>query len=208
MHVHQSLSDADGNNLFFDQSDPTGYNLAPLAKQFLAGIMKYAPEFCLVTNQYVNSYKRLIAQDEAPAFLSWGQNNRSAMVRIPGYRPNREDACRIELRLPDPAANPYLVFSAMLAAGLAGIEEGLTPPDPIENLNLFEHSENCLTQRGLRKLPEDLGEAIELFENSELMRNTLGEHIHSYLVKEKKAEWSAYLSTVSQWELDRYLAVL
>mgnify|MGYP004453791911 CR=1 FL=1 len=208
MHVHQSLSDMDGNNLFFDASDSTGYNLSDLAKHFLAGILKYAPEFCLVTNQYVNSYKRLIAQDEAPAFLSWGQNNRSAMVRIPGYRPNREDACRIELRLPDPAANPYLVFSAMLAAGLAGIEEGLMPPDPIESLNLFEHSESCLTQRGLRKLPEDLGEAIELFENSDLMRATLGDHIHSFLVKEKKAEWMAYLSNVSQWELDRYLAVL
>jgi glutamine synthetase len=208
MHVHQSISDMDGNNLFYDPNDPSGYNLTPLAKHFLAGILKYAPEFCLVTNQYVNSYKRLIAGDEAPAFLSWARNNRSTLVRIPGYRPKREDACRIELRMPDPAANPYLVFSVMLAAGLAGIQEELDPPAPIEDLNLFEHSTKCLTDRGLQKLPEDLGEAITLFENSELMRETLGDHIHSYLVREKKEEWSSYQGTVSQWELDRYLAVL
>ena len=208
MHVHQSLSDLDGNNLFFDSNDPLGYNLTPLAKKFMAGIMKYTPELCLVTNQYVNSYKRLASGSEAPAFISWGKNNRSALVRIPGYRPNREEACRIEMRLPDPAANPYLVFSVILAAGLAGIEEDLPLPPSIDDLNLFEHSDACLIGRGFSKLPEDLGQAITLFENSELMKETLGEHIHSYLVSEKKAEWASYLGTVSQWELERYLAVL
>ena len=208
MHVHQSLSDLDGNNLFFDSNDPLGYNLTPLAKKFMAGILKYTPELCLVTNQYVNSYKRLASGSEAPAFISWGKNNRSALVRIPGYRPNREEACRIEMRLPDPAANPYLVFSVILAAGLAGIEEDLPLPPSIDDLNLFEHSDACLIGRGFSKLPEDLGQAITLFENSELMKETLGEHIHSYLVSEKKAEWASYLGTVSQWELERYLAVL
>ncbi len=208
MHVHQSLSDLDGNNLFFDSNDPLGYNLTHLAKKFMAGIMKYTPELCLVTNQYVNSYKRLASGSEAPAFISWGKNNRSALVRIPGYRPNREEACRIEMRLPDPAANPYLVFSVILAAGLAGIEEDLPLPPSIDDLNLFEHSDACLIGRGFSKLPEDLGQAITLFENSELMKETLGEHIHSYLVSEKKAEWASYLGTVSQWELERYLAVL
>ncbi len=208
MHVHQSLSDLDGNNLFFDSNDPLGYNLTPLAKKFMAGILKYTPELCLVTNQYVNSYKRLASGSEAPAFISWGKNNRSALVRIPGYRPNREEACRIEMRLPDPAANPYLVFSVILAAGLAGIEEDLPLPPSIDDLNLFEHSDACLIGRGFSKLPEDFGQAITLFENSELMKETLGEHIHSYLVSEKKAEWASYLGTVSQWELERYLAVL
>lgn len=208
MHVHQSLSDLDGNNLFFDSNDPLGYNLTPLAKKFMAGILKYTPELCLVTNQYVNSYKRLASGSEAPAFISWGKNNRSALVRIPGYRPNREEACRIEMRLPDPAANPYLVFSVILAAGLAGIEEDLPLPPSIDDLNLFEHSDACLIGRGFSKLPEDLGQAITLFENSELMKETLGEHIHSYLASEKKAEWASYLGTVSQWELERYLAVL
>ena len=208
MHVHQSLSDLDGNNLFFDSNDPLGYNLTPLAKKFMAGILKYTPELCLVTNQYVNSYKRLASGSEAPAFISWGKNNRSALVRIPGYRPNREEACRIEMRLPDPAANPYLVFSVILAAGLAGIKEDLPLPPSIDDLNLFEHSDACLIGRGFSKLPEDLGPAITLFENSELMKETLGEHIHSYLVSEKKAEWASYLGTVSQWELERYLAVL
>ncbi len=208
MHVHQSLSDLDGNNLFFDPNDPLGYNLTPLAKKFIAGMLKYAPEFCLITNQYVNSYKRLASGAEAPGFISWGKNNRSALVRIPGYRPNREEACRIETRLPDPAANPYLVFSVILAAGLAGIEEDLPLPPSIDDLNLFEHSDACLIGRGFSKLPEDLGQAITLFENSELMKETLGEHIHSYLVSEKKAEWASYLGTVSQWELERYLAVL
>lgn len=208
MHVHQSLVDLEGNNLFYDEGDPLGYNLSDTAKCYIAGILKYAPEFSLITNQYVNSYKRLIGKGEVPACLSWARSNRSTLLRIPGYRPHRPDACRIELRSPDPAANPYLAFAVMLAAGLAGIEEGLEAPAPIEDKNLF----NCLSSApgdaGLTKLPSNLGEAVDLFEASDLMKRTLGSHIHAYLVEAKRAEWMEYLRHVSAWELDRNLAVL
>lgn len=208
MHVHQSLFDEDGNNAFYDPSDPLGYNLSDLAKHYIAGLLKYAPEYCLVTNQYVNSYKRLVSGDEAPSYLSWARNNRSTLVRVPGYRPHRADACRVELRSPDPAANPYLAFAVMLAAGLAGIEEELEVPAPVEDTNLFEHSKDCLAGKGLHRLPTSLGEAIEKFEDSRLMKDVLGDHIFTYLVNAKKAEWAEYQRTVSQWEVDRYLAVL
>ena len=208
MHVHQSLFDLDGNNLFYDESDPLGYNLSVAAKRYIAGILKYAPEFCLVTNQFVNSYKRLIANGEAPARLSWARTNRSTLLRVPGYRPRRADDCRVELRSPDPAANPYLAFAVMLAAGLAGIEEELEPVDPVEDKNLFAYSPQAVGEVGLEALPANLGEAVDRFESSELMRKVLGDHIHSYLVETKRAEWIAYLNHVSPWELDRYLAVL
>ena len=208
MHVHQSLVNAEGENLFYDENDSLGYNLSDLAKHYIAGILKYAPEFCLITNQYVNSYKRLIGERSIPSCLAWARTNRSTLLRVPGYRPHRADACRIELRSPDPAANPYLAFAVMLAAGLAGIEEGLTPDDPIEDRNLFDFSPSALQDSGLPTLPMNLGEAVDLFEKSDLMREVLGEHIHSYLVQTKRAEWMEYLSHVSPWELDRYLAVL
>ncbi|WP_080796995.1 glutamine synthetase family protein [Arabiibacter massiliensis] len=208
MHVHQSLFDLDGRNAFFDPGDPLGYNLSSVAKHYIAGILKYAPEFCAVTNQYVNSYKRLVAGGEAPTYLSWASRNRSTLVRIPGYRPNREDACRIELRSPDPAANPYLAFAAMLAAGLRGIEDELELQPPAEDQDLFSLSRQDLRRQGVQTLPESLGEAVELFASSELMRETLGEHIHDYLVQAKRAEWNDYQCSVSEWERDRYLAVL
>ena len=208
MHVHQSLVDFDGNNLFFDENDPLGYNLSDLAKHYIAGILKYAPEFCLVTNQYVNSYKRIIGNGEVPACLSWARTNRSTLLRVPGYRPHNPDACRIELRSPDPAANPYLAFAVMLAAGLAGIKEGLEPPTPVEDTNLLTYSSHAASDAGLSLLPANLGEAVELFAASDLMKETLGEHIHSYLVEAKRADWMDYLRHVSPWELDRYLAVL
>lgn len=208
MHVHQSLSDFNGHNVFFDQNDPTGYGLSKVAKHYLAGILKYAPEFTLVTNQYVNSYKRMIAGGEAPTYVSWAKHNRSTLVRIPGYRPDSEASCRIELRSPDPAANPYLAFAVMLAAGLKGIEDELPLMDPIEEQDLFRLSRQELRQMGLQTLPDSLGEAVELFANSEFMRQTLGDHIHGYLVKAKRAEWNAYQRSVTQWERDRYLAVL
>ena len=208
MHVHQSLSDFDGRNVFFDANDPMGYGLSQVAKHYLAGILKYAPEFTLVTNQYVNSYKRMIAGGEAPTYVSWAKHNRSTLVRIPGYRPDSEASCRIELRSPDPAANPYLAFAVMLAAGLKGIEEELPLMDPSEERELFRLSRQELRQMGLQTLPDSLGEAVELFANSEFMRETLGDHIHGYLVKEKRAEWNAYQQSVTQWERDRYLAVL
>ena len=208
MHVHQSLVDFDGNNLFFDESDPLGYNLSDLAKSYIAGILKYAPEFCLITNQHVNSYKRLIGQGNVPACLNWARTNRSALLRVPGYRPHRPDACRVELRSPDPSANPYLAFAAMLAAGLAGIEEGLTPPAPLEDKASSTPGYAVDSCGVAGPLPVNLGEAVDRFEKSELMRQTLGDHIHSYLVEAKRDEWMSYLRHVSQWELDRYLAVL
>ena len=208
MHVHQSLMDRSGNNVFFDPDDPSGYNLSATAKSYIAGLLKYAPEYTLVTNQYVNSYKRLVSGGEAPTYISWGARNRSTLVRIPAYRPNREVACRVELRNPDPAANPYLAFACMLAAGLAGIEEELPLQDPTEGLDLFELSRQDLRKQGVRTLPESLGEAVELFAESELMKKTLGEHIHGYLVETKRAEWNEYQGTVSEWERNRYLEVL
>ena len=208
MHVHMSLFDFDGSNVFFDPDDPQGYHLSATAKSFLAGILKYAPEFALITNPCVNSYKRLLAGGEAPIYLSWARANRSTLVRVPGYRPNREMACRLELRSPDPSANPYLTFAVMLAAGLAGIEEGLEPPAPVEDRDLFTQSRQELLRQGFRTLPESLGQAVELFRRSKLMRETLGDHICDYLVEAKQAEWDEYQSNVSTWELDRYLAVL
>ena len=208
MHVHQSLVDFDGENLFFDADDPSGYNLSTLAKHYIAGLLKYAPEFCLVTNQYVNSYKRLAAGGGASTLVSWGHSNRSTLIRIPGYRPTSPDACRVELRCPDPAANPYLAFAVMLAAGMAGIEEELELPSPVSDCNLFDRVPQEVPAGTREVFPANLGEAIDRFEASELMKRTLGEHIHSYLVEEKRREWSEYLRQVSPWELDRYLAVL
>ena len=208
MHVHQSLVDFEGNNLFYDSRDPSGCNLSETAKHYIAGLLKYAPEFCLITNQNVNSYKRLVDQREVGSCISWGHGNRSTLVRVPGYRPHRPDACRVELRSPDPAANPYLAFAVMLAAGLAGIEEGLPLPDPIEDRNFFACTREGAREGGCELLPFNLGEAVDRFEASGLMKRTLGEHIHSYLVRTKRAEWMDYLRHVSQWELDHYLAVL
>ncbi len=206
MHVHQSLFSKDGN-AFFDPNDPEGFHLSKLAKHYIAGLLKYAPEFCAVTNQWVNSYKRLVPGYEAPVYVSWARRNRSAMVRVPMYKPGKENATRIELRSPDPSANPYLAFAVMLGAGLKGIEDEL-PLMPESSNNIFHMSETELAEAGIATLPKDLGEAIVLFENSELMKEILGEHIHTFFVENKKAEWSEYMAMVSPWEQDKYLSVL
>ncbi|MDY0341549.1 MAG: glutamine synthetase family protein [Coriobacteriia bacterium] len=206
MHVHQSLFTDEGN-AFFDANDPEGYNLSPVGKAYIAGLLKYAPEFCAVTNQFVNSYKRLVPGYEAPVYITWARRNRSAMVRVPMYKPGKEVATRVELRSPDPSANPYLAFAVMLGAGLKGIEEGLTLQPEATN-NIFDMTEAELEAAGIQTLPKDLGEAISCFESSELMRDVLGEHIHSFFVANKKAEWSEYVATVTAWEQDKYLSVL
>ena len=206
MHVHQSLFNKDGN-AFFDAKDPEGYNLSPIGKAYIAGLLKYAPEFCAVTNQFVNSYKRLVPGFEAPVYITWARRNRSAMVRVPMYKPGKEVATRVELRCPDPSANPYLAFAVMLGAGLKGIEEGLTLPKEATN-NIFEMTDAELKKAKIKTLPGDLGEAIANFEKSALMKEVLGEHIHTYFVANKKAEWLEYITQVSQWEKDRYLEIL
>ena len=208
MHIHQSLFDSKGNNAFFDSNDPDGFNLSELAKHYIAGLLKYAPEYCLLTNPCVNSYKRLVPGGEAPVHITWARNNRSALVRIPGYKPHKEEACRVELRCPDPSANPYLAFSAVLAAGLKGIEEKLPLRDSIEDSDWSHLSRQELHAQGIETLPDTLGEAVERFARSELMKEVLGDHIHSFLVDAKRKEWNEYLRQVSNWELERYLGVL
>jgi glutamine synthetase len=206
MHVHQSLFNKDGN-AFFDANDPEGYNLSPTGKAYIAGLLKYAPEFCAVTSQFVNSYKRLVPGYEAPIYITWARRNRSAMVRVPMYKPGKEVATRVELRCPDPSANPYLAFAVMLGAGLRGIEEGLELRPESSN-NIFEMTEEEVDAAGIGTLPTNLGDAIELFEKSQLMKDILGDHIHKFFVENKKAEWSEYVSQVTEWELDKYLGVL
>ncbi len=204
MHCHQSLFKGERNS-FFDPADP--YHLSATARQYIAGILKHAPEFCAVTNQWINSYKRLVPGYEAPVYLSWARRNRSDLVRVPEYRPGKEKATRIELRSPDPACNPYLAFAVMLAAGMEGIEKKYEAPPPVEE-NVYEMSEKERKIRGIETLPGSLEEAIGLLENSELMRMTLGEHVFNAFIENKKIEWNKYRAHVTDWELERYLPML
>ena len=204
MHVHQSLFKGD-RNAFFDAKGK--YFLSKLARSYVAGLLKYAPEITAVNNQWINSYKRLVPGYEAPVYLSWAKRNRSDMIRVPEYRPGKEKATRIELRSPDPACNPYLCFSVMLAAGLKGIEENLEPPDPIEE-NVYEMTEQERKDRGINTLPANLADAIALTEKSELVRKALGDHVFNAFIENKKIEWNQYRIHVSIYELDRYLPML
>jgi glutamine synthetase len=206
MHVHQSLFDFDGNNAFYDPDDPD--NLSAVAKHYMAGLLKYAPEFGLLANQTVNSYKRIGAEDDAPHYIVWARRNRSALLRVPTCRPGKDASCRIELRSPDPAANPYLLFAAMLAAGLKGIEDELELEPPCDDPRLFLASRQTLAESGILTLPDTLGEAVEIFAQSDFMREVLGDHIHGFLVDAKREEWNDYQRHISSWEFDRYLSVL
>jgi glutamine synthetase len=204
MHVHQSLFKGDRNAFF----DPKGkYFLSKLARSYVAGLLKYAPEITAINNQWINSYKRLVPGYEAPVYLSWAKRNRSDLIRVPEYRPGKEKATRIELRSPDPACNPYLCFSVMLAAGLKGIEDGLEPPEPVEE-NVYEMSEKQRIDRGIYTLPASLADAIALTEKSELVRKALGDHVFNAFIENKKIEWNQYRIHVSKYELDRYLPML
>ncbi|MFC2060807.1 glutamine synthetase family protein [Chloroflexota bacterium] len=204
MHVHQSLFKGE-SNAFFDKNDE--YHLSQLARYYIAGLLKHAPELTAVTNQWINSYKRLVPGYEAPVYLSWARRNRSDLVRVPEYRPGREKATRIELRSPDPACNPYLAFSVMLAAGLDGIEKEYEVPKPIEE-NVYEMTEDERQKRGIATLPASLLEAILLTEKSELVRKALGEHVFSAFIKNKKIEWDQYRIQVTEYEKKRYLPIL
>jgi glutamine synthetase len=204
MHVHQSLFKGD-QNAFFDANDPL--HLTDTARCFIAGLLKHAREMTSITNQWVNSYKRLVPGYEAPVYLSWARKNRSDLIRVPEYKPGREKATRIEYRCPDPACNPYLAFSVMLAAGLDGIEKGYECPETVEE-NVYQMSEEERNNRGIGMLPESLWEAILVTEGSELVRRALGEHAFDAFIKSKKIEWEEYRAQVNQWELDKYLSVL
>ncbi|MGI2335195.1 MAG: glutamine synthetase family protein [Dehalogenimonas sp.] len=204
MHCHQSLFKGE-RNAFFDANDP--YNLSDTARQYTAGILKHAPEFTAVTNQWVNSYKRLVPGYEAPIYLSWARRNRSDLVRVPEYRVGRENATRIELRSPDPSCNPYLAFAVMLAAGLKGVEEKYEVPAPVEE-NVYEMSEKERARRGIDTLPSSLEEAVHLMEKSSLMRETLGDHVFNAYIENKKIEWAKFRAYVTDWERNQYLSVL
>ncbi|MEK7354676.1 MAG: glutamine synthetase, partial [Chloroflexota bacterium] len=204
MHVHQSLFKG-SRNAFFDKNDKS--YLSKTAKFYIAGLLKHAPEITAVTSQWVNSYKRLVPGYEAPVYLSWGRRNRSDLIRVPEYRPGKENATRIELRSPDPACNPYLTFSVMLAAGLEGIEKKYEIPEPIEE-NVYEMTEAERKERGIATLPASLSEAIQLTEKSALVRKALGDHVFEAFIKNKKIEWDNYRTQVTDYELKRYLPIL
>ncbi|HSL09942.1 MAG TPA: glutamine synthetase family protein, partial [Actinomycetota bacterium] len=204
MHTHMSLFEGD-RNAFFDATDE--YHLAKTAKAFIAGLLEHAPGITLVTNQWVNSYKRLVPGFEAPVHVCWARRNRSALVRVPMYKPGKETATRIEYRSPDPACNPYLAFAAMLAAGLDGIERELELPPEASN-NIFEMTEEEREAAGIRGLPEDLHDAIGLAEHSEVLREALGDHVHEFLIRNKRAEWDGYKAYVTPYERERYLGIL
>jgi glutamine synthetase len=204
MHTHQSLFKGD-ENVFFDPNDK--YYLSDIAKKYIAGLLKHAPEITAVTNQWVNSYKRLVPGYEAPVYISWARRNRSTLVRVPLYKPGKEKATRVEFRSPDPACNPYLAFSVMLAAGLEGIEKGYELPEPIEK-DIFHLTEKEREDLGITSLPGSLIEAIELAEKSEIVRKALGDHIFNNFIISKKVEWDEYRTKVHPYEIEKYLPIL
>jgi glutamine synthetase len=204
MHTHQSLFEGN-RNAFFDPKDD--FHLSKIAKAYIAGLLRHAREICLVVAQWVNSYKRLVPGYEAPVYVSWARRNRSALIRVPMYKVGKEKATRVEFRCPDPACNPYLAFSVMLAAGLKGIEEGYELPAPVEE-DIFHMSEAQRAKRGIASLPGNLGEAIAETEKSDLVREALGDHIFEKFIENKKIEWDNYRIHVSQYELEKYLPIL
>ena len=204
MHVHQSLFRGD-DNAFYDLEDQ--HHLSLTGKRFIAGLIRHAPEISLVTNQWVNSYKRLVPGFEAPVYVSWDHHNRSDLIRVPAYKPGYDSSVRVEYRAPDPACNPYLTFSILLAAGLKGIEEEYPLPPPLES-NIASMSPEELEARGVVRLPGTLGEAISLAEKSDLVRQTLGEPTFGSLIRNKQMEWEQYRATVTDYEVRIYLPQL
>ena len=204
MHTHQSLFTGD-KNAFFDADDQ--YYLSDTAKSFIAGQLRHARELSIIFAQTVNSYKRLVPGYEAPVYIAWSRRNRSALVRVPGFHPGNEKATRMELRCPDPSANIYLCFAALLHAGLEGIEKGYELPEPMER-NLYNLSHDERQKMGIESLPADLGEAIREAENSELLQKALGEHTFTRLLNVKREEWDEYRMQVTPYEIQKYLPVL
>jgi glutamine synthetase len=204
MHTHMSLFEG-GENAFFDDSGQ--YQLSDVARHFIAGMLHHAPEITAVTNQWVNSYKRLIVGYEAPVYVCWARNNRSALVRVPPTKSGKRDSTRIEYRAPDSAGNPYLVFAACLSAGLAGIEKGYELA-PEAAANLYELTPEQRAAEGIGALPSSLSDAIETMERSELVAETLGEHVFEWFIRNKRAEWAEYKAEITAFELRRYLTSL
>jgi len=204
MHVHQSLFRGD-DNAFFSATDPD--HLSDLAKCFIAGQLKHMREICALLNQYVNSFKRLVPGYEAPVYISWAHRNRTALIRVPLYVAGKESTVRAELRNPDPAANPYLAFAVMLSAGLEGIEQEYELPPSVEP-NIYKMTADERETIGLGSLPNNLYEAIQATQESELVRRTLGEHVFERFVTNKLNEWYEYREQVTDWEIDKYFSQL
>lgn len=204
MHTHQSLF-AGNKNAFYDPKDK--HNLSAVAKSYIAGILTHAREITAVCNQWVNSYKRLVPGYEAPVYIAWARRNRSALIRVPMYKPGKEAATRIEYRAPDPACNPYLAFAVMLAAGLKGVEEKYPLPEPVET-DIYHMTEAQRQELGIKSLPGSLAEAIEEVEKSTVVKEAVGEHIFNKFLENKKIEWDRYRMHVTDYEIERYLPIL
>ncbi|HEX4978257.1 MAG TPA: glutamine synthetase, partial [Nocardioides sp.] len=204
MHTHVSLFEGD-RNAFFEAG--AEYQLSKTGRAFIAGILRHASEITVVTNQWVNSYKRLLGGGEAPSYICWGHNNRSAMIRVPMYKPNKGQSTRIELRTIDSAANPYLAFAVILAAGLKGVEEGYELPREAED-DVWSLNERERKSLGIDPLPKTLYEAIHVAESSELLAETLGEHVYDFFLRNKRKEWEDYRVQVSAYERDQMLPVI
>lgn len=205
MFLHQSLFDHDGNNVFWGEDDEK-YHLSDIAKHYMAGILAHAREISAITNPTVNSYKRITTGgDSVPQYATWGLRNRASMVRIPVYKPGKQLSTRIELRSPDPMANPYLVNAVTLAAGLDGIERKLELP-PEATAETLKLTDRQMVEAGYTPLPRSLKEAFDVFEDSQFMKDALGEHIHSFFLKKKRDEWHKFESTITEWEIKHYLA--
>ncbi len=205
MHTHQSLAFLEsGDNAFVDTDDP--YGLSKIAKHFIAGQLKHARGMAAVLAPLVNSYRRLVPGFEAPVYVSWARQNRSALIRVPSIRAGRTGATRIELRCPDPSSNPYLVYAVMLAAGIDGVQNELPLPEPVEE-NLYHFTEEDLRRRNVATLPATLGEAISELEKDDVVRDALGEHVFERLLEARKQEWDAFRKHVSTWEIERYLEI-
>jgi len=204
MHTHQSLFKGN-ENAFFDPNDK--YHLSEVGKRFIAGLLKHSREITLVTNQWVNSYKRLVPGYEAPVYITWALRNRSDLIRVPEYKPGKEKATRVEYRSPDPACNPYLAFAVMLAAGLEGIERGYELPPPVEE-NVYEMTDREREELGIGTLPESLQEAIQCAEKSEVVRKALGDNLFEKLIENKRLEWERYRAQVTNYEIKEYLPIL
>ena len=205
MFLCQSLFDHDGNNVFWGEDDEK-YHLSDIAKHYMAGILAHAREISAITNPTVNSYKRITTGgDSVPQYATWGLRNRASMVRIPVYKPGKQLSTRIELRSPDPMANPYLVNAVPLAAGLDGIERKLELP-PEATAETLKLTDRQMLEAGYTPLPRSLKEALDVFEDSQFMKDALGEHIHSFFLKKKRDEWHKFESTITEWEIKHYLA--